>query len=76
MDYEVELAVVLSRDVKNVSEEEAGECVLGYTCANDLTARKVQEMTSQWGYCKGIYHLSVIADHSHLAACYLFSPFM
>lgn len=52
-DYEVELAVVLSKTVKNVTEEEARECVLGYTVGNDLTARKVQEMTSQWGYSKG-----------------------
>ena len=54
MDYEVELAVILSKDTKNVSEEEAKGCVLGYMAANDLTARKVQEMTSQWGYSKGM----------------------
>ena len=53
MDYEVELAIILSRDTKNVSEEEAMNNVLGYTVANDLTARKHWKMASQWGYCKG-----------------------
>lgn len=53
MDYEVELAIVLGRSTKNVSEDEAMEFVLGYTVANDLTARKHQATSSQWGYAKG-----------------------
>ena len=53
MDCEVELAVVLSKFTKNVTEEEAMDHVLGYMVGNDLTARKVQDMTSQWGYSKG-----------------------
>lgn len=53
MDYEVELAIVLSKDSKNVTEEQAADHILGYTCANDLTARKVQDSSSQWSYAKG-----------------------
>lgn len=53
MDYEVELAIILGRDTKDVSEEDALGCVLGYTVANDLTARKHQTTSSQWGYAKG-----------------------
>ncbi|KAK4688788.1 hypothetical protein P7C73_g1325, partial [Tremellales sp. Uapishka_1] len=53
MDYEVELAVIISRRCKNVSEEDALNHVLGYTVANDLTARKHQTTSSQWGYAKG-----------------------
>ena len=53
LDYEVELAIVIGRDTKNVKESEALEYVLGYTCANDLTARKHQETSSQWAYSKG-----------------------
>ncbi|CAD6565543.1 MAG: hypothetical protein TREMPRED_001519 [Tremellales sp. Tagirdzhanova-0007] len=53
LDYEVELAIVIGRDAKNVKENEALEYVLGYTCANDLTARKHQETSSQWAYAKG-----------------------
>lgn len=53
VDYEVELAVVLGRDCKNVAPDQAIDFVLGWTCANDLTARRVQETSSQWGYSKG-----------------------
>jgi 2-keto-4-pentenoate hydratase/2-oxohepta-3-ene-1,7-dioic acid hydratase in catechol pathway len=53
VDAEVELAVVLGKDCKNVSADSAMDYVLGYTAANDITARDVQGQTSQWGYCKG-----------------------
>jgi 2-keto-4-pentenoate hydratase/2-oxohepta-3-ene-1,7-dioic acid hydratase in catechol pathway len=53
VDSEVELAVVIGRDCKDVSPTEAMDYVLGYTIANDLTARDLQSQTSQWGYCKG-----------------------
>src|SRR5258708_127855 len=39
VDYEAELAVVISRAAKNVSREKALDYVLGYTCANDVSAR-------------------------------------
>lgn len=53
VDAEVELAVVVAKDCKNVSVGSAMDFVLGYTSANDITARDVQGQTSQWGYCKG-----------------------
>lgn len=53
MDYEVELAIVIGRTCRDVSAENALDHVLGWTCANDLTARKLQQQTSQWGYSKG-----------------------
>ncbi|KAJ5163012.1 uncharacterized protein N7500_004842 [Penicillium coprophilum] len=53
-DYEVELAIVIGRQCKNVSVAEAANYVLGYTVANDVTARKHQEKTSQWSYAKGM----------------------
>ena len=52
IDAEVELAIVIGRTCKNVSREHALEHVLGYTVANDLTARDVQKRGSQWSYCK------------------------
>jgi len=52
MDYEVELAILIGTDCKNASEEEALSHVVGYTCANDLTARKVQDTSSQWSFAK------------------------
>ncbi|MGJ8639755.1 MAG: fumarylacetoacetate hydrolase family protein [Opitutaceae bacterium] len=42
VDYEGELAVVIGRSAKNVSTESASDYILGYTIANDLTARDWQ----------------------------------
>ncbi len=50
VDYEGELAVVIGRDAKDVPEERALEHVLGYTVANDVTARRWQKHggAGQW----------------------------
>jgi 2-keto-4-pentenoate hydratase/2-oxohepta-3-ene-1,7-dioic acid hydratase in catechol pathway len=47
VDYECELAVVIGRRCKNVSRERALDYVLGYTCANDVSARDWQRKA--WG---------------------------
>ena len=46
VDYECELAVVIGKKCKNVSPEQALDYVLGYTCANDVSARDWQR---EWG---------------------------
>lgn len=43
VDYECELAVVIGREARNVSEADALDYVLGYTCANDVSARRWQK---------------------------------
>ncbi len=48
LDYEVELGVILGKDVKNVSPEEALDAVFGYTVINDVSARNVQTRHKQW----------------------------
>jgi 2-keto-4-pentenoate hydratase/2-oxohepta-3-ene-1,7-dioic acid hydratase in catechol pathway len=48
IDYEAELAAVIGRRCKDVSEREALGFVFGYTCANDLTMRDVQREDGQW----------------------------
>jgi 2-keto-4-pentenoate hydratase/2-oxohepta-3-ene-1,7-dioic acid hydratase in catechol pathway len=47
-DYEAELAVVIGREARDVTERDALGYVGGYCCANDLTARGAQLATSQW----------------------------
>lgn len=42
LDYEGELTIVIARDAKNVSEEDALDYVLGYTAGNDVSARNFQ----------------------------------
>ena len=51
--HEAELAVVIRRLTRRASVEEAGEAVLGYTCANDVTARDLQRRDGQWARAKG-----------------------
>jgi 2-keto-4-pentenoate hydratase/2-oxohepta-3-ene-1,7-dioic acid hydratase in catechol pathway len=53
LDAEVELAVIIGKDCKNVDEATALDYVIGYTVANDVTARDVQARVSQWGFSKG-----------------------
>ena len=51
--YEGELAVVIGRLCREVPVERAAEVILGYTCANDVTARDLQATEKQWGRAKG-----------------------
>jgi len=53
VDYECELAVVIGKRCKNVSKANALDYVLGYTCANDVSARdwQIKRGGSQW--CRG-----------------------
>lgn len=48
VDYEGELGVVIKKKMWLVSEENAFDYVLGYTCFNDVTARDIQQMDKQW----------------------------
>ena len=52
-EYEGELAVVIGRVAKNVSAADALDHVLGYTIANDVTARDLQRKDGQWTRAKG-----------------------
>ncbi len=55
VDYEGELAVVIGRTCRNVCRSEALEVVLGYTCANDVSARDWQKQQRLGGgqWCRG-----------------------
>jgi len=53
VDYEAELGVVIGKAAKGISEERAGEYILGYTCLNDVTARDLQPQNGQWTTAKG-----------------------
>ena len=48
LDYEVELAVIMGRKMKNIPEDEVLEYIYGYTIMNDITARDIQKNESQW----------------------------
>jgi 2-keto-4-pentenoate hydratase/2-oxohepta-3-ene-1,7-dioic acid hydratase in catechol pathway len=48
LDYEVELAVIIGKNGKNIPREEAYDHVYGYSILNDVTARDLQRKHNQW----------------------------
>ena len=55
VDYEAELAIVIGRTARNVPRAEANGYILGYTCANDVSARDWQHPAmggGQWCHAK------------------------
>ena len=53
VEHEGELAVVIGRRIRNATPEEAMSAVFGYTAANDVTARDLQQRDGQWTRAKG-----------------------
>jgi 2-keto-4-pentenoate hydratase/2-oxohepta-3-ene-1,7-dioic acid hydratase in catechol pathway len=51
--HEAELAVVIGQVTKDVDIEDVGPRILGYTAANDVTARDLQRLDGQWTRAKG-----------------------
>ncbi len=60
VDYEGELGVVIGRETKGVSPQEALECVMGYVCFNDVTARDLQKKDGLFARAKGFDTFAVI----------------
>jgi 2-keto-4-pentenoate hydratase/2-oxohepta-3-ene-1,7-dioic acid hydratase in catechol pathway len=52
VDFEAELAVVLGRPAKGVRVDDALDFVAGYTCMNDVSARRAQRDDGQWDRAK------------------------
>lgn len=48
LDYEAELGVILGKDAKDLSKEEAEAYIFGYTVINDVSARNLQTRHKQW----------------------------
>lgn len=53
VEFEAELAVVIGKVARNVSEDRAADVIFGYTVANDVTARDLQRSDGQWARAKG-----------------------
>jgi 2-keto-4-pentenoate hydratase/2-oxohepta-3-ene-1,7-dioic acid hydratase in catechol pathway len=51
-DYEAELAIVIGRRIRNVTPAAASRYILGYTAAQDISDRTIQNAESQWCRCK------------------------
>ncbi len=48
LDYEVELAVIIGKDGRDIAKEEAEDYIFGYTIANDISVRNLQRKHGQW----------------------------
>ena len=53
LDYEIELALIIGKDCKNISEEEAKKIIFGYMILNDASARDIQAKDKQFTRAKG-----------------------
>ncbi|HYG21161.1 MAG TPA: fumarylacetoacetate hydrolase family protein [Verrucomicrobiae bacterium] len=51
-DFEAELCIVIGRRVRNVTPAAAARYIFGYTCAQDISDRTIQNAESQWTRCK------------------------
>ena len=51
-DYEAELVIVIGRKIRNVSPTQAARYIFGYTTAEDITDRTIQNSEGQWSRCK------------------------
>jgi len=63
VDHEGELAIVIGRAARNVSEKDAPGVILGYTCANDVTARDLQGKDVQFTRAKGFDTFCPLGPH-------------
>ncbi|MBN1384509.1 MAG: fumarylacetoacetate hydrolase family protein [Elusimicrobia bacterium] len=63
VDYEAELAIVIGKKCKNVSEKNAKKYILGYSCFNDVTARDLQKKDGQWTRAKSFDTFCPIGPH-------------
>jgi 2-keto-4-pentenoate hydratase/2-oxohepta-3-ene-1,7-dioic acid hydratase in catechol pathway len=63
VDHEAELGIVIGRATRNVKEADALEHVLGYTCANDVTARDLQAKDVQFTRAKGFDTFCPLGPH-------------
>ena len=59
VDYEAELAIIIGKKARNVKKEDALSVIYGYCIANDISARDLQSLSSQWllgktsdGFCQ------------------------
>lgn len=48
LDYEAELVIVIGKEAKQVSEEEAEDYIFGYSTGNDISLRDLQFLSGQW----------------------------
>jgi 2-keto-4-pentenoate hydratase/2-oxohepta-3-ene-1,7-dioic acid hydratase in catechol pathway len=62
-DYEAELAIVVGRRMRNVPPATAGRYIFGYTAAQDISDRTIQNSESQWARCKSFDTFTLLGPY-------------
>jgi 2-keto-4-pentenoate hydratase/2-oxohepta-3-ene-1,7-dioic acid hydratase in catechol pathway len=62
-DFEAELCIVIGRRVRNVTPAAAARYILGYTCAQDISDRTIQNGESQWTRAKSFDTFTPFGPH-------------
>ncbi|MGL5439727.1 MAG: fumarylacetoacetate hydrolase family protein [Filifactoraceae bacterium] len=60
LDYEVELAIIIGKEGKNIPLEKAEEYIFGYSISNDMTSRTLQKNHDQWYKGKSLDGFSIL----------------
>ncbi len=74
IDYEVELAVVIGKNGRDIAPEDVRDHILGYAVFNDFSARTIQKSTSQWSRGKGLDGLCAMSHGIVLASTMEYPP--
>jgi 2-keto-4-pentenoate hydratase/2-oxohepta-3-ene-1,7-dioic acid hydratase in catechol pathway len=62
-DYEAELCIVIGRRIRNVTPAAAARYIFGYTAAQDITDRTIQNSESQWARAKSFDTFTPFGPH-------------
>ena len=60
LDYEVELAIIIGKDGKDITVEKANDYIFGYSIFNDISSRTIQKEHSQWYKGKSLDYYSAM----------------
>ncbi len=52
VEFEAELAIVIKKECRNITKENVADYIFGFTCVNDVSARDLQFIESQWTRAK------------------------
>ncbi len=63
VEFEAEMAVVIGRQARSITAGEASDYIFGYTIANDITARDLQERDGQWTRAKSFDTFCPLGPH-------------
>lgn len=63
LDYEVELAVIIGKNCKNIENDDAINYIFGYTIINDISARNIQNRHKQWFLGKSFDTFTPMGPH-------------